>query len=74
MRRETMERFMTAARDLCLLRGHDPDARVFERDGVALPQGPTNIVLAVGDLYRHAQMNYVMQKYGIDEFKTSGSL
>jgi len=65
---ETMDRFAAAARELCALRGVDPDARVFSRDGVAMPKGPTNETLVAGELYSQAQMNLVMQKHRIDHF------
>lgn len=73
MKPETMDRFAAAARELCLLRGIDPDARVYSRGAIALPHGPTNLVLVAGELYSQAQMNLVMQKHRIDRFDLSGA-
>ena len=52
MKLETMDRFAAAARELCAMRGVDPDARVYSHDGVALPKGPKRETLVAAELYR----------------------
>ena len=69
MREEAMNRFVKAARHLCKLRCVDPDARVYSRDGYAMPEGPTNEKLAALDLFKAAQVHCSLQKYGLNEFE-----
>jgi hypothetical protein len=69
MTKETLDRFVKAARTLCELRCVDPDARVYSRDGMQLPDGPTNERLAAGDMYRFTQINCALQKHGLDRFE-----
>lgn len=69
MNKETMDRFVKAARHLCGLRCVNPDVRVYSHDGTLRPDGPTNEQLAAVDLFNAAQIQCSLQKYHLDKFE-----
>jgi len=69
MKDSTIAQFAQAAKTLCELRCVDPNARVYFRDGIAMPDGPTNQLLAASDLFRFAQISCALQKHNMHKFK-----